>query len=89
MTTRWTPSPSLDLTDIDPDIMYDVQVFMVTCGENVSISNHSISTNIVTVDHLDLMQIYKIIVSARNNVPDASNGPSVKIEGSYIIIMLL
>ena len=35
----------------------------------------------MTEASLNLMQIYKAIVAARNNVPGARNGPSVEMKG--------
>ena len=65
--------PSLDLTDADPDIIYAVEFFKITCGLNVHISRR-----------IDMMQVYKAVITARNNVMEARNGPSVEIGGITI-----
>ena len=42
-----------------------------------------------TEEGLDLMQIYKVVVAARNNVPGGRNGPSVEIRGIKKIIIIM
>ena len=64
----WDPLPSLNLTSIDPDILYTVEFFNNTCGQNIFISSKVVSTNNATEDNLDLMQIYMAVVAAKNNV---------------------
>ena len=41
----------------------------------------------VTEEGLDLMQIYKAVIAARNNVRDARNGPSVEVKGSTLLFL--
>ena len=77
----WDPLPTLDLTDIDPDILYTVELFKTTCGQNVPISHRIMSTNSASEESIDLMQIYKAVIAARNNVTEARNGPGVEIKG--------
>ena len=36
LTIIWDPLPTLDLTDIDPDILYTIELFKLTCGQNIS-----------------------------------------------------
>ena len=79
--TLWDPLPSLDLTDIDPDILYTVELFKITCGQNVSISHRIVTGSNATEESIDLMQIHRAVVAARNNVPGASNGPGVEMKG--------
>lgn len=84
LTTIWDPVPSLDLTDADPDIIYMVEFFKITCGQNVHISRRVVAGNSATEENLDPMQVYKAVITARNNVMEARNGPSVEIEGIII-----
>ena len=84
LTTSWDPLFSLDLTDIDPDIVYKVELFETTCGRNVPIHQSDVAENSVAKENLDLMQIYKDVITPRNNVHGARNGPSVEIEGIII-----
>ena len=83
LTITWDKLSSLDLTDIDPDILYTIKIFkiMYMCGHNVSISHEVVAGSTITMGNLDLMQIYKAAIAARNNVPGARNGPSVEVEG--------
>ena len=83
--TLWDPIPTLDLTGIDPDIFYTVELVEITCGQNVSLSHTIVSTNNATEKGVDLMQIYKVIIAAKNNVREARNGPSVVIKGIVAI----
>ena len=71
LTTSLASLPSLDLTDIDPDIVYSVDLFKITCGQDVSM-NHEILAGNSTSNTLDLMQIYKAIITPRNNVEGAA-----------------
>lgn len=81
LTTSWTALPSLNITDIDPDIVYSVEVFKITCGLDVSMS-HKIVTENSTSNFLDLMQIYKAVITPRNNVDNARNGTSEVMRGT-------
>ena len=81
LTTSWTSLPSLDLTDTDPDIVYIVDLFRITCGEDVSMSHENVTGN-STSNTVDLMQIYKAIITPRNNVDGARNGTSVILKGT-------
>ena len=81
ITITWDSLPSLDLTDSDPDIIYTIKIFKITCGHNVSISHEVVTGSTITKENLDLMQIYKVVIAARNNVSGAENGPSVEMEG--------
>ena len=81
LTTSWASVPSLDLTDIDPDVVYSVDLFKITCGQDVSVSQEIVNGN-NTTNTLDLMQIYKAIITPRNNVEGARNGTSVILKGT-------
>ena len=78
----WDSLPTLDLTGIDPDVVYTVELVKIICGQKVSMSRRVVAGSNLTEENLDLMQIYKAIIAARNNVPGAMNGPSVEIEGT-------
>ena len=40
----------------------------------------------VTEEGLDLMQIYKAVIAARNNVRGARNGPSAEVKGITVYL---
>ena len=75
----WDPLPTLDLTGIDPDIVYTVELVKIICGQKVSVSRRVVAGSNMTEENLDLMQIYKAVIAARNNVQGAMNGPSMEI----------
>lgn len=56
----------------------------ITCSQNISISYKVVSVNNATEEELDLMQIYKAVIIARNNVLEARDGPSVEVKGIFI-----
>ena len=80
LTTRWSSLPSLDLNDTDPDIVYSVELYKITCGEDIFMSREDVFVN-STNNTVDPMEIYKVNITARNNVEGARNESSVEIRG--------
>ena len=82
LTTCWSPLPSLDLNDTaaDPDIVYGVELYKITCGEDIFMSREDVFVNSTNVDP---METYKVIITARNNVERAKNGTSVEMRGEW------
>ena len=80
ITTRWLSLPSLDLNDTDPDIVYSVELYKITCGEDIFMSHEDVFVN-STNNTVDPMEIYKVIITARNNVMRGRNGTRVAIRG--------
>ena len=78
--TLWNPLPTLDINDTDPDILYTVELYQITCGQNILINRTEVAGSNVTEEGLDLMQIYKAFIAARNNVRGARNGPNVEFD---------
>ena len=81
LTTQWTSVPSLDINDTDPDIVYSVELYQITCGQNILLMNSENVTGNNTSNNVDPMQIYRVVVAARNNVEEARKGPSVEMRG--------
>ena len=79
--TLWNPLPTLDINNTDPDIVYTVELYLITCGKNIPINQTEVAGNNVTEEGIDLMQIYKAVIAARNNVREARNGRSAEMEG--------
>ena len=77
----WSPLPTLDINDTDPDIVYTVELYQITCSQNIPINRTEVAGNNVTEEGVDLMQIYKAVIAARNNVRGARNGPSTETSG--------
>ena len=85
LTTLWNPLPTLDINDTDPDIVYAVELYQITCGQNILIYQREVAGTNVTEEGVDLMQIYKAVIAARNNVRGARNGPIAEMKGTCIM----
>ena len=74
--------------------MYSVELYKITCGEDIFMSHEDVFVN-STNNTVDPMEIYKVIITARNNVEGARNGTSVAIRGielhvcTYIAFLIL
>ncbi len=79
--TLWNSLPSLDINDTDPDILYTVELYQITCGQNILINRTEVAGSNITEEGLDLLQIYKAVIAARNNVGQAKNGPTAEMKG--------
>ena len=75
-TLGWDPPFSLDLTNVDPDIVYNVEVYNITCGgRKLVISDCNVTENSYTSDAIvPDGYIYEYIVTPRSNVQGAQNG---------------
>ena len=61
----------------------------MTRGQSIPISHKVVAESCATEEDLDMMQIYKAVIAARNNVTGARNGPSVEMRGIYNIMLAL
>ena len=84
LTTHWDSVFSLDLNDTEPDIVYEFEVYDITCGRNDLIHYDTVMVN-STSNTIDPAQIYKVVVAARNNVSNAVNGTGVDASGTWLI----
>ena len=77
----WYPPFSLDLTHVQPDVIYCLEISNITCGYNDTIVSDchvfSESYNISLNSHL----IYEIAVTPRSNVDGADNGTKTTFNG--------
>ena len=82
-TLTWKPPFSLDLTVVDPDIVYCVEVYNITCGRrDLIINDCSVTEPSYTSDDIAPHgYIYEYTVTPRSNVPEATNGTSVTVMG--------
>ena len=83
-TIFWEAPFSLDLTNIDPDIVYCVEVYNITCGRrDLIISDCNVTEPSYTSDDIAPDgYIYEYIVTPRSNVEGARNGtPSQPLRG--------
>ena len=90
-TITWTPPPSLDLTDFDPDIVYCIEVVNITCGEGgeVLVSECGITEPVYQSRDIPLHYIYNITVTPMSNVEGAMNGTNTTLEGELSLRRLL
>ena len=88
LTARWDSVFSLDLNDTEPDIVYGVEVYDITCGRNDLIHNDTAITN-STSNTIDPTQLYRVAITPRNNVKNAINGNSSALNGRWLVTICL
>ena len=72
---RWTPPPTLDLTDVSQDIVYSIEIYNITCGANDLLSSqYRLNISLYENALLDPQHVYKVVVVPRSNVQGAMNG---------------
>ena len=76
----WEPPFSLDLTDVDPDIVYCVDVYNITCGGRDLVSSDCSVTD-TNYTSLSDGYLYEYIVTPRSNVEGAENGTATTLRG--------
>ena len=85
----WEPPFSLHLTGVDPDIVYCVKVYNITCGmRDLIISDWNVIEPSYTSDALYEGFLYNITVTPRSNVHNALNGISSTFTGTCILLFL-
>ena len=93
-TLSWDAPFSLDLTNIEPDIVYCVEVYDITCGWSHLISECDVVETSLTSDALQSGYIYEYTVTPRSNVTGAQNGTNLTVTGEsslpieYIVVLL-
>ena len=88
-TITWEAPFSLDLTGVDPDIVYCVEVYNITCGENgLVVSDCDVTEACIVNDQLQQGFIYRITITPRSNGQDAQNGTISTKEGIIILYLL-
>ena len=86
-TISWSPPFSLNLTNIEPDIVYCVEVYNITCGErDFIISDCNVTEPSYTSNDLLDGYIYEYIVTPRSNVEGAENGTSQTLRGMLLLL---
>jgi hypothetical protein len=79
----WSSPFSLNLTDIEPDIVYCVEVYNITCGKRGLITSDCNVTESSYTSDAPNGYIYEYIVTPRSNVEGARNGtPSDPFRGA-------
>ena len=83
----WEPPYSLDLTTVDPDILYCLNIVRVTCGvrehviSDCGISDHNYTANCL----LDLADLYEATITPRSNIITSCNGTQISVTGMTYI----
>ena len=79
---RWEPPFSLDLSEVEIDIIYCVDIYNITCGvKEFVVSDCNVTSTNYTIPHDGYL--YKFIVTPRSNVERAINGtPSQPLIGT-------
>ena len=85
-TLSWEPPCFLDLTGVDPDIVYCVEVYNITCGRSLLISECNVMENSYTNDALHPGYIYEYTVTPRSNVEGARNGTNLTVMGVLLTL---
>ena len=81
-TIVWEAQFSLNLINVDPDIVYCVEVYNITCGgRELLISDCDVMETSYTSDALQPGYIYEYTVTPRSNVEGAQNGTSKNVTG--------
>ena len=78
----WTPPFSLNITYIEPDIAYCVEVYDITCSKMLLLSNCDVTNPYYFSDLLRDGHIYDIFIIPRNNLRGAKNGIPTELKGS-------
>ena len=81
-TLYWKAPFSLNLTAVDPDIIYCVEVYNITCERSFLIGECDVMETSYTNDVLLPGYIYEYTVTPRSNVEGASNGTSLTVTGN-------
>ena len=77
----WKAPFSLDLTGVDPDIIYCVEVVNVTCRRRIMISVCDVAEPSYTFNDIMDGYIYEYAVTPKSNMEGAENGMTTKVTG--------
>ena len=80
----WNAPSSLDITDVDPDIVYCVEIYIITCGRSYVISDCDVMESRYINDDLQPGYIYEYTITPRSNVRGALNGTNITIIGTVL-----
>ena len=86
-TISWEPPFSLDLTNVEPDIVYCVDVYNITCGGRDLVSSDCSVTD-TNYTSLSDDYLYEYIVTPRSNVEGVENGTSQPFKGEFVMVAI-
>ena len=84
---KWDPPFSLDLTNVDPDVIYCVEVYKTTCGGNPKSLVTSDCTlfepyMIYMLDIVNDTDLLELKIIPRSNSKGSINGTALSINGT-------
>ena len=80
----WEAPFSLDLTDVDPDIAYCVEVYNITCGvDDLVVGDCNVTAPRYVDSRLQQGHIYRITITPKSNGRNALNGTNNTKEGTH------
>ena len=89
-TFSWNPPPTLDLTNVEPDIAYCVIIHNITCGrKEFLISVCSLTDPFYIYEDIHPSLVYQIEVIPRSNVDRAMNGTPLIVKGLFALCYTL
>ena len=81
-TITWVAPFSLNLTGVDPDIVYCVEVYNITCGvDDLVVGDCDVTEPRFVDNRLQQGYIYRITITPRSNGQHTLNGTNNTIEG--------
>ena len=85
-TITWVPPFSLDLTGVDPDIAYCVEVYNITCGvDDLLVGDCNVTDPHYVDNQLQQEYIYYITITPRSNGQNARNGTNHTKQGTRML----
>ena len=85
----WDSPFSLNLTNIEPDIIFCIEVFLTDCGEeNLILRDYNVTSNYY--DHSSILYsgyIRRITVTPRSNIANALPGIPAVLQGMESMIV--
>ena len=86
----WEPPFSLNLTGVEPDIIYSIEIVAIVSGCNSTEdllfwSDSNVTNNYYDGENFDPSYIYNITITPRSNVDDAIQGHTSVLKGLKII----
>jgi hypothetical protein len=87
-TINWKAPFSLNLTGVDPDIVYCVEVYNITCGVDDLVAGDCDVTEPRYTDNRLQGYIYRITITPRSNRQDAQNGTNNIKQGIHLLSAL-
>ena len=88
-TITWVAPFSLNLTGVDPDIVYCVEVYNITCGvDDLVVGDCNVTEPRFVDNRLQQGYIYRITITSRSNGQDAQNGTNTIKQGMYLAFIV-